>query len=393
MKPAIFSLLATHCLIFAANADWPQFRGPNSSAIAESEGPAEYRGEESIAWKLKLPGRGLSCPIIIGDNVFVTASSGPDQQLLHVICANLGTGKIRWERRFWATGRTMTHPKTCVAAPSPCSDGKRVFALYSSNDLFCLDLEGNLQWLRGLGLDYPNASNSLGMASSPIVAGGALIVQSENDSESFAAGLNLANGENLWHKTRPKAANWTSPVPLSGEIVALQSTAGILAVVPQTGSELWNYSDGASPTPSSVVSGGVLYTPSHGITALQPTQQGGAPQQLWRNGQIGPGTGSPIAVGERIFCSKGSFLSAANKATGEEIWKMRIGGETSSSPISDGKRIYQFTEQGRGVIIDPSGEEGKIVGEIELGETILATPAISDGAVFIRSDAHLWKLK
>ena len=83
--------------------------------------------------------------------------------------------------------------------------------LYSSNDLLCLDLDGNLQWLRGLTLDYPNASNSLGMSSSPIVVDGVLVVQVENDSESFAAGINVRTGENLWKLDRPKGANWTSP--------------------------------------------------------------------------------------------------------------------------------------------------------------------------------------
>ena len=90
-----------------------------------------------------------------------------------------------------ATGRTMSHNKTCVAANTPCSDGDRVFALFSSNDLFAFDLDGNLLWLRGLTFDYPNASNSLGMAQSPVVIDGTLVVQSENDSESFAAGLDV----------------------------------------------------------------------------------------------------------------------------------------------------------------------------------------------------------
>jgi len=121
--------------------------------------------------------------------VIVTCSSGPLQEQLHVFCIDAATGKIRWERRFRSTGRTMTHDKTSVAAPTPCSDGKLIYALFSSNDLFCLNLDGELQWLRGLTYDYANASNSLGLASSPVVAEGTLIVQSENDSESFAVGL------------------------------------------------------------------------------------------------------------------------------------------------------------------------------------------------------------
>lgn len=394
IKTLVFHLFLSAAFLLAnSHADWLQFRGTDSTGVAEGEAPAEFKGDESIAWSVELPGRGLSSPIVIGDNVVVTASSGPDQELLHVICFDANSGDIRWERRFWATGRTMTHKKTSVAAPTPCSNGELIFAYYSSNDLFCLDLEGNLQWLRGLGYDYPNASNSLGMASSLLVTDDALIVQSENDSESFAAGLDLQTGQNLWWKMRPKGANWTSPVAIGKEVVALQSTKGILAVVPATGSELWNFGDGASPTPSSVLSDGVLYVPSNGITALKPNDKGGDPEKLWTNGQISPGTGSPIVIGDRIYSVKGSFVSAAEKATGEEIWKIRADGPFSSSPIAAGNFIYQFNEQGRGMIIDVRGDEGKVVSQIELGEVILATPAIADGAIYIRSDGRLWKLR
>ena len=189
-----------------AKADWLQFRGPNAAAVAtEAKVPAD---ELKIAWTADLPGRGLSAPIVVGERVFVTCSSGPAQETLHVFCFNAADGSKKWERVMRTTGRTMTHPKTSVAAPTPCSDGDRVFALFSSNDLCAFDLDGNLLWLRGLMFDYANASNSLGMAQSPVVLDGTLVVQSENDSESFAAGLDVATGRNKWKLDRPKAANW-----------------------------------------------------------------------------------------------------------------------------------------------------------------------------------------
>src|SRR6185436_7297544 len=127
---------------------------------------------QHLAWKTDLPGRGLSSPIIIGDKIFVTSCSGPKQQRLHVLCFNASNGAKLWERQFWATGRTMCQPKMSVAAPTPASDGERIVAIFSSNDIVCLDLDGNLLWLRGLGRDYPNASNSVGMSSSLLLAGG-----------------------------------------------------------------------------------------------------------------------------------------------------------------------------------------------------------------------------
>ncbi len=249
----LVSILALSSL---SHADWLNFRGPNGSGFAKGiQGLPTELTEESIAWKVALPGRGLSSPVIVGDKLFLTAASGPDQKQLHLLCFDRDSGDPIWERRFWATGRTMAHRKTNVAAPTPASDGERIYAIFSSNDLICVDLDGNLIWMRGLTLDYPNASNSLGMASSPIIAGDTLVAQVENDSESFAAGFDLLTGENRWKIDRPKAANWTSPTVLQvdGEdIVALQSSKGVLGVLPETGSEIWNFAKGASTIPSSV---------------------------------------------------------------------------------------------------------------------------------------------
>lgn len=398
MKTSFLSILALTILASSCPAaDWLQFRGPNSSGVAvDDAGPTEFKGKDSIAWSLNLPGRGLSSPLVIGDSVFVTCSSGPNQNELHIFRVDANSGEVKWERRFWTTGRTMTHGKTSVAAATPCSDGKRIYALFSSNDLICLDLDGNLQWLRGLTLDYPNASNSLGMASSPVVAGGALVVQSENDSESFAAGIDLETGKNLWRQDRPKSANWTSPVVLPGaqEVVALQSSAGVLGVIPSTGSEVFNYTDGASTIPSSTVAGGVLYVPSHGITALKPDDKGGEPKQLWRDAQLGPGTGSPLVIGDKIYViNKAGVVTCAETSSGETVWRARASGPFSASPVAAGNFIYLFSEQGKGQIFDVTkGEEGNPVSEIELEDTILGTPAISNGAIYVRSDAKLWKL-
>ena len=152
--------------------DWKQFRGPASTGLtAEANLPTEV-GPGHILWKADLSGRGLSSPIIVGDKIFVTAAEGNEQERLLVLCFDARSGQKLWKRTFWATGRTMCHEKTCVAAPTPVSDGQHVVALYSSNDLVCLDPDGNLQWLRGITVDYPNVSTSLGMASSPVIVDG-----------------------------------------------------------------------------------------------------------------------------------------------------------------------------------------------------------------------------
>ena len=380
----------------ASGEDWLQFRGNDHRGISlKSETPTNL-SKNNIAWKTPLPGRGLSSPIVIENRVFLTASSTADQSRLHVICANRVNGEIEWERQFWATGRTICHEKTCVAAPTPVSDGKNIYALYSSNDLICLDLDGNLKWIRGLMQDYPNASNSLGLASSPIIVDGTLIVQIENDSDSFVSGINLKDGSNIWKLARTKKANWTSPIRLNDKEVAIQGSEGITCVSAKSGTVQWSYNEGASTIPSSVTSAdsAILYVPSNGITAIKPRKDNNTPEIVWQESQLRPGTSSPIIVGDNIYIiNRAGVLNAAKKDTGERLWRLRLEGPFSGSPVSSNGHIYVASER-KGVFqsIDINGKEGILRGSIELGETILGTPAIANNSIFIRSDGHLWKI-
>ena len=378
-------------------ADWLQFRGPLGNGVSmETNLPATLEAGKAIAWQTTLTGRGLSSPVVVGDRVFVTCSSGPKQEILHVLCFNAGDGSLRWERRFWATGRTMCQEKTCVAAPTPVSDGRRIVATFSCNDVVCLDLDGNLLWLRGLTRDYPNASNSLGMSSSPVVADGILVVQVENDSESFAAGLDVLTGTNRWKIERPKRANWTSPVLLRDaggrSLVALQSSGGVQVVEPVSGRVAWSYPEGASTIPSSATDGRVIYAPSFGITALQAGEEGKA-KQLWRSSLLRPGTSSPLVCGTNLFVvNDAGVLTCGDTDAGQRRWQLRLKGPFSSSPVGNAQRLYLANEKGVLFVVDPNAPEGSVVAELNLGETILATPAISGGALYLRSDRHLWKL-
>lgn len=382
------TLLGLSLLSTVGAADWPQFRGPNGAAASSEEAPGPELG---IAWSVDLPGRGLSSPIVIGDRVFLTCASTPDQSNLHVFCFSAADGKKLWERVMKSTGRTMTHNKTNVAAATMCSDGRHVFALYSTNDLFAFDLEGNLQWLRGLTYDYSNASNSLGMSSSPVVVGDTLVVQSENDSESLAVGIDIATGKNRWKKERPKAANWTSAVVYQN-VVALQSSKGLTGIDPHSGEVVWDYTDGASTIPSAAVTEHAIYVPSNGVTALAPEK--GAASQLWRAESLKPGTGSPVVAGDSLYVlNSAGVLTKASTANGEEAWKLRLKGPISGSPVSAGKYLYLASERGLFQVVDTTAAEGEVVHSVDLKDTVLCTPAISGGAVYLRSDKKLWKLK
>jgi outer membrane protein assembly factor BamB len=385
-----FALLASLCL---TGADWRQFRGNRIDGIADDPLPTAISGD-SIKWSVELPGRGLSAPIVVGNRLYLSCSSGYDQNRLHLVCFDKQSGEQIWERKFWATGRTVSHPKMCNATPTPCSDGERIFASFSSNDVLCTDLDGNLQWFRGLTYDYPNATNSLGMSSSPIVVGGVLIVQTESDADSFAFGLDVETGESLWKRDRPRAANWTSPVALfePEPVALLQSSKGIQAVEPRTGEVVWEYTSGASTIPSSVVAGGSVFIPSNGLTAITPQAGQGEPKQLWNSSRLGPSTPSPLVHENMVFSISNVKISAADRESGEVLWELRVKGPFSSSPIASGEHLYLFSEEGLAQVVQISRDKGTLVSDFDFGETLLGTPAASDGAIFIRSDGHLWKI-
>jgi len=393
-----YSSIAT-CILFlplSVLGNWLSFRGDSGNGIIDDELSPSIGLKSRSSWQVKLPGRGLSSPIVVGERVLLTASSGPKQETLHVIAYDVKTGEIDWRKTFKATGRTICHEKTCVAAPTMVSDGKVVVAQFSSNDVFCLDLKGNLKWLRGLTFDYPNAANGLGMSSSPVIANGVLVAQVENDAESLTVGLSLSNGTTLWKKDRPRGANWTSPTVLGqgkNQQVALQSMKGIAVIDPKTGKDQWLYEDGASTIPSSTVKGSAILVPSNGLTALQVRPDGKSHTQLWRDNKLGPGTGSPTISGDQFYViNKANVLTCAVIKTGEILWRMRLKGPFSGSPVATQKHLFVFNEAGMGQVVRLGEDEGKIVHSIDLEETILCTPAVSRGAMYVRSDGTLWKL-
>lgn len=402
----LLALLILALSLPALAADWPQFRGPETTNVSDDKNLPTEITEKNISWSADLPGRGLSGPIVVGKRIYLTASSGFAQDRLHVLCFDAANGKQLWERQFWATGRTLSHPKMCNATPTPASDGKRVFAFFSSNDLVCLDLDGNLLWYRGLTHDYANASNSLGMASSPVVVGDTLVVQVENDSESLAVGIDVETGANRWKMDRPILANWTSPTILRGktrddDLVILQSGKGLVALRPYTGFEVWRYDEGASTIPSSTVAGGIVYACSKGVTALEPDASGSKPKTIWTTNRLAPGTASPVVSDDCVYAlNSGGVLTCADLKTAANKWQLRLqvqqGDKTtrglfSGTPVAANGHLYFFNEDGVALVVK-TGEKGEIVSNYDLKEVILCTPAVAEGALYIRSDKHLWKI-
>ncbi|MCI0358823.1 MAG: PQQ-like beta-propeller repeat protein [Planctomycetaceae bacterium] len=386
-------------LPFLLAADWLQFRGSENNPVAtDAKLLTEFSPDEGVAWKVPVPGRGVSGPIVVGKRVIVTASSGPvHEDRLHVLAYDAASGKELWHRQVWATGRPFHHPTSANAAPTPASDGQRIFAFFSSNDLVCLDLDGNLLWYRGLGHDYPKAGNDVGMASSPLVVGDTVVVQVESQGDSFAAGLDVASGQNRWRIDRPHAANWVSPAILKtadGKSAALlQSADGITAHDPKSGEQLWKFDAKCAGIPSLMTAGGRIFIPAAGITALETTSAGTSPSLLWESNKLGLGNSSPIVHGGRVYAlNKAGVLVCGDEQDGDVAWQLRLKGTFWATPLIAGEHLYACNQDGQCLVVKLGKREGELVHSAELGEPFFGSPAADAAGLYLRGAKHLWKI-
>jgi outer membrane protein assembly factor BamB len=398
MRRLIFVLCVAVLAGSAAADDWRQFRGNDSSGVSREVAlPTKLDKPETLQWKASLPGRGISGPIVVGDRVFLTASGGYRDDQLHVLCFSAATGEPLWDRQFRATGRTVCHEVMCMATPQPCSDGERIYAYYSCNDVVCLDLDGNLVWYRGLGFDYPNTSSSLGMSSSPVVADETLVLQLDTDAESYVAGLDALTGETRWKLDRPSSAVYSSPVlfrePDSFRAqVILHSKKSLLSVDPKTGNKIWEVERGCQSIPSTTVADDLLLAPLGDLTALRPNGANDDPEMLWSDSRLNPDTPTPVAYQNRVYVLKGSTLTCADVKTGKIDWRMRLSGASSyASPLAGNGHLYLVDENGLVRAIRLGDKKGELASQLDLGERIMCTPALAGGALYVRSDKHLWK--
>ncbi len=390
----------------ARGGDWRQFRGNDSNGVAAASDngdrrailpPVHWGETENIAWRADLPGHGPSSPIVVAGHVIVTASSGTPENRLHVLSYSAGSGKLEWHRQFWATGRTMVQPTTAVATPTPASDGNRVFALFSSGDLVCFDLDGKLLWLRGLEIEHPAAGNDVGMASSPLVLGSTVIVQFESQGDSFAAGFEAATGATRWQIARPRLGNWSSPIALRGksaadDLVLLQSTTGVSAVDPLTGEERWSHRAACNDITSSATDSDTIFVPTTGIQAFRLASSAREPHPFWTAPKLNFGAASPVVQHGRIYTiNRAGVLNCGDTATGQIVWQLRLKGAIWGSPALIGDRLYAINRDGLGQVVQ-LGEKPDVIGEGSIGEEVLSSPAIADGAIYIRGKGHLWKV-
>lgn len=397
MRSVIALSLAVAFAPPALASDWPQFRGPNAAGVSDEKNlPVEWSKDKGVKWKAPLPGRGPSSPVVVGNRVYVTCSSGPHDDRLHVVCFDATTGKQLWHRQLLATGSTAAHPKSSMAANTPVADETGVYALFATADLAAFDPDGTLRWYRSLVGDYPTITNQVGMAASPVLVKDRLIVPMDNAGESFLAALDTKYGKNVWKADRPRDINWTTPlvrtVDKTTELM-FAGPSGLTAYDAASGEKRWTFKGGGGSIPVGVMEGDDLYLPVAGVSKFKLGTKGVAEKAEWQAKSAATGYSSPLVYAGKVFAtSSQGFVTCCDAKTGKELYKERVKGAFSASPVAGDGKVYCLGENGACTVIDAKADTFEVLATNELGEETLGTPAIAGGLVFIRSDKHLFAI-
>ncbi|MBP3957768.1 PQQ-binding-like beta-propeller repeat protein [Gemmata sp. G18] len=387
--------LALPSALFAT--DWPQFRGPNAAGVsADKNLPSEWSKDKGFKWKAALPARGVSSPVVVGDRVYVTCASGTRGDRLHVLCFDAESGKQLWHRQLQATGSTACHPKSGMAANTPVADETGVYALFGTGDLAAFDKDGTLRWYRSLVSDYPTITNAVGMAASPILVTGKLIVPMDNAGESFLAAVDTKYGKNVWKTERPREINWTTPlVRQVGSTTELlfAGPKGLTAYDATSGADRWTFKGGGGAIPVGVVDGDALYLPVAGVSKFKIDEKGVAEKPEWNAKDMQTGYPSPVVYDGRVFTIGSQGLAVCTSAkTGKVIYKERLKGAYSASPVAGDGKVYFLNETGLCTVVSAKADEYEPLATNDLGDGSLGTPAIANGRIYIRTDKALYAI-
>lgn len=431
----LLSTLALVCSSFVATADnWPGFRGVDAVGVSSEDGiPNKWSTEQNIAWKVKVPGRAWSSPIVWGDRVIVTTAVtdgqvespkrglyfGGERKEPHkhiyrweVHCYSLKDGTLLWKQLAReAKPQSPIHLKNTYASETPVTDGKYIVASFGSAGLYCYDMQGRPQWQKDLGVF--KMLYSWGTASSPVIYGDTVYVQCDNEEQSFLVALDKATGKQKWRVDRTCTSSWSTPyVWVNKKRTELITCAkeGVRSYDPATGKQLWQLrgmSKFVITMPSA--GNGMLYVNSgyvgdkvKPIYAIKPGGKGDITlgknmtsneYVAWSSSRIGSYNPSPLLLGERLYVlyDRGIF-GCFNALTGEEVYKARLTGGTgqfTTSPWSHDGKIFCSNEYGQTWVLKP-GDTFKILHMNELDEMFMASPAIANGALILRGINFLY---
>jgi len=424
----------------AAEGDWPAFRGPGASGVQDGfELPARWNADRStgpvagIRWMTPIPGLGHSSPIIWGDRVFVATavresgeaplrlglfgdSTGADDNVAQrwmIFCLNAKSGRIIWEHVVTeGRPRAGRHVKATHANTTLATDGTNLVAFFGSEGVHVYSLDGAHRWSRDLGLiNVSKYGIGWGFAASPAIHGDRVFLQCDAPDDPYLVALSLANGRELWRTSRKDVCerSWATPfVYADGSRVQVVANGWPYAVGYDgvTGKEIWRLRVGGdNPIPTPFSAGGLIYVANgHGaapVFAVRPNAQGdislkeGATTNehvAWSNARNGAYIQTPIVYRGLLYSgTNAGVLKCYDAVTGEQHYEHRLmpeAGGFSASPVAGDGKVYCTSEEGD-VVVVRAGRTFEVIARNQMGESCMATPAISRGSLVFRSRSHL----
>lgn len=439
----VLAPLLLSCVSVPLQADhWLQFRGNRSDGVAESKFPETWSSSRNVRWKISVPGEGWSCPVVFDDRVFLTTaintdagdedSSRPEpyrggggrrrsdlteaNYRWEVLCLDAKTGNIEW-RRTAREGHPPIprHSSNSYATETPVTDGERVYAYFGMMGLYCYDITGNLQWKKDL--ENYEMRAGWGTSSSPVLFDGKLYLQVDNDEQSFLVAFEAKSGKEIWRIKRDEPSQYSSPIIWQNSQRNEVITGGQFcrSYDPATGKLLWELDMAkgrSSATPLAVGDrlyvgtefrnrggsddgGGFLFAVRPGGTGnITPPAEATAGEHVeWKIARSGIQMASPVLCAGRIYLleRRSGIIHCVDAKTGATLYRSRIPGARAfwASPWTDGEHIYCLDADGTTHIL-ASGPELSIIGTNEMDEQTWSSPAIANGALFVRTINHLY---
>jgi outer membrane protein assembly factor BamB len=384
---------------------WPRFRGPDGlgvSAFANVPQTWDGKSGKGVLWKTPVPLPGNNSPVVWGKHVFL---SGADVRRREVYCFDAERGKLLWQQVAPSTPQSATPPKvnddTGYAASTTATDGRYLFAIFANGDLAAWDFSGKLAWSKSLGLP----ENSYGHASSLASYKDLLLVQLDQGSarakKSKLLAFDAATGKIVWQVARPVPNSWATPIVIhqaAGDQVITVADPWVIAYNPADGREIWRAKCLKTDIgPSPVFADGKVFAANDNcnLSAIRADGHGDVTSTavLWKGEDGLPDTCSPLATKEFVLLlTSFGTLTCYDAAKGDMLWAEDFSTDFAASPSLVGNHVYLIGRKGKAWIVEPTRQKCKRVGEADLGEECVASPAFQDGRMYLRGKTNLFCL-
>ena len=409
-KSQALVLLATALLLPAVTAaqEWPQFRGPDGQGHASAEPlPIEWSEGKNVAWKSPIAGLGWSSPVVAGGRVWITSAveqPGVERGIsLRAIAFDAETGRetVNVEVFKIPSDRRDINPKNSWASPTPIIEGDRIYVHFGADGTAALTATGEIVWKARF--DYQSQH---GAGGSPVLHGDLLIINCDGSDTAFVVALDKRTGKVKWKRDRGYPADQAYTTPLVIRVADRDQLISVgayraRAYDPLTGKEIWRvrYDQGFSNVPRPVFGHGMVFIATGfqepSLLAVRADGTGDVTKThvAWTLKRGAPLTPSPLLVGDELYVvNDGGIATCVDARTGNVIWQSRLGGTYSASPVFAGGHIYFQAEQGVTSVIAP-GKEARRVAANKLDGGLLASMAVAGGALFLRTDTHLYRIQ